>query len=96
MTEHDLKMIELYNKLYTEKMMWFILGSLISAENFWTEGTHNGELIKSYEYNISQLKDIERLIDEAKEIPEEERSKIKDFAINGIKLLESEMENIKK
>lgn len=95
MTEHEIRMIDLYNRLYIEKMLWFLLGSLLSADNFWERGVDDEKLINSYRYNIAQLKDVERLIEFATDIPEDERIKIKEHATDGIKLLEKELEEIK-
>ena len=93
-------LIQRYNEIYKEDMIWFILGSLISSENFWEIGTCTSEekfnkLCHKYEYNISKLERIAKIITSCSDIPISDQKKIKKYAKDGAKLLKKEYSEIK-
>ena len=93
-------LIRRYNEIYKEDMIWFILGSLISSENFWEIGTLTceekfNELCQTYEYNISKLERIAKIITSCSDIPISDQKKIKKYAKDGAKLLKKEYNEVK-
>lgn len=93
-------LIQRYNKIYKEDMIWFILGSLISSENFWdvyaeiTDASFK-ELCKNYEHNILKLETIARIITSCNEIPVSDQDKIKKYAVDGAEMLKKEYEVVR-
>ena len=83
---------EVLDKAYEENMIWFILGSLISSENFMVP---DNELPKVYTTNIDTLKCMSADIESTK-IPEKEKVKIKKYIDDGIELLTNEFSNLQK
>ena len=93
--------IKNYNRIYKDEMIWLILGSLISAENFWevTENTTDEqyqELLDNYVINIYKLSEIANNICKCNEIPEVDQNKIMNYAIGGIYTLTKEMLSVRK
>ena len=93
-------LIQRYNEIYKDDMIWFILGSLISSENFWEVGTWTSEekfneLCQKYEYNISKLERIAKIITSCSDIPVSDQKKIKKYAKDGVKLLKNEYDEVK-
>ena len=93
-------LIQRYNEIYKDNMIWFILGSLISSENFWEVGTWTSEekfneLCQKYEYNISKLERIAKIITSCSDIPVSDQKKIKKYAKDGAKLLKREYGEVK-
>lgn len=91
----DEQLIVSYNRIYKDNMIWFILGSLVSSENFWdfdTEITDESfrELCENYEYNIFKLETIARIITYCNEIPVSDQNKIKEYANEGADILTKE------
>jgi hypothetical protein len=94
-------LIQRYNEIYKEDMIWFILGSLISSENFWdfdAEITDEKfkELCDNYEYNILKLDTIARIIVSCNEIPVSDQDKIRKYAMDGAEMLKQEYDAVKK
>jgi hypothetical protein len=85
-------LIEILDKAYEENMIWFILGSLISSENFMVP---NNELPSVYKTNIDTLKRMSIDIESTK-IPEKEKVKIKKYIDDGIELLSNEFSDLSK
>ncbi len=85
-------LIEILDKAYEENMIWFILGSLISSENFMVP---NNELPSVYKTNIDTLKRMSIDIESTK-IPEKEKVKIKKYIDEGIELLSNEFSDLSK
>lgn len=97
----DEQLIVSYNGIYKDGMIWLILGSLISSENFLdfdTEITDEKfkKLCDNYEYNISKLETIDRIITYCSDIPVADQNKIKKHAKDGAKLLKKEYDGVKK
>lgn len=93
-------LIRRYNEIYKEDRIWFILGSLISSENFWETGTWTSEekfneLCQNYEYNISELERIAKIITSCSDIPVSDQKKIKKYAKDCAKLLKKEYGEVK-
>lgn len=94
------ELIEFYNKVYEDNMMWFALASYISADNFWeindntTEDNYN-ELVEKYNHNISKLEEIVYIIDCCDKVPEIDQKKINDYAVDGAVILKDELETVK-
>ena len=93
----DEELITAYNRIYSEGMIWFIIGSLISSDNFFDiepgrqvrqEAYDN--MIKKYDYNIYKLYKIGQIITSCDKIPEEDQNKIKKHCEDGVELLEKE------
>jgi len=93
-------LIRRYNEIYKDNMIWFILGSLISSENFleagtWTSEEKFNELCQKYEYNISKLERIAKIITSCSDIPVSDQKKIKKYAKDGVKILKKEYSEFK-
>ena len=73
----DKEMIQLYESMYNDNMLWFVLGSLISSDSF--IGVKGNSLIKQYRTNISTLKRIIKLIPKTN-IPVEQKDSILNIA----------------
>lgn len=94
-------LIKRYNEIYKDNMVWLILGSLVSSENFWdfdAEITDESfkELCDNYEYNISKLETIARIIVSCNEIPVSDQGKIRKYAVDGAEMLKKEYDAVKK
>lgn len=87
----DKEMIDLYESMYKDNMMWFVLGSLISSDSFY--GITGQKLLKTYKESISRLKKINKLILKTN-IPQEDKEKIKELSKEGADLLIHEYNNI--
>lgn len=97
----DKELITAYNRIYKDDMIWFVLGSLVSSENFWdfdAEITNKSfkELCDNYEYNIFKLETIARIIVSCNEIPVSDQDKIRKYAVDGAKMLKKEYDAVKK
>ena len=98
--ETNEELIEFYNKVYEDHMIWFTLASYISADNFWgindntTEDNYN-ELVEKYDHNISKLEEIAYIIDCCDKVPEIDQKKINGYAVDGVALLRGELETVK-
>lgn len=93
-------LIKRYNEIYKDNMIWFILGSLISSENFWEVGIWTSEekfneLYQKYEYNISKLERIAKIITSCSDIPVSDQKKIKKHVKDSVKLLKKEYNEVK-
>lgn len=94
------ELIEFYNKVYEDHMIWFALASYISANNFCeindntTEDNYN-ELVEKYNHNITKLEEIVCIIDCCDKVPEIDQKKINDYAVGEIVLLKGELETVK-
>ena len=93
-------LIKRYNEIYKDNMVWFILGSLVSSENFWdfdAEITDESfkELCDNYEYNIFKLETIARIIVSCNEIPVSDQDKIRKYAVDGAEMLKKEYDAVK-
>jgi hypothetical protein len=87
----DKEMIQLYESMYNDNMLWFVLGSLISSDSF--IGVKGNSLIKQYRTNISTLKRIIKLIPKTN-IPVEQKDSILNIAKDSINILMSEHNTI--
>ena len=85
--------INLYNKLYKEKLIWFVLGGLISSDSFIE--VPKDLIPEAYKLHIQKLKDILSYIPQTN-IPDEDKEKIIDFINKGIQLLTTKLNNINK
>ena len=96
----DEELITAYNRIYKDGMIWFVLGSLVSSENFWdfdAEITDKSfkELCDNYEYNIFKLETIARIIVSCNEIPVSDQDKIRKYAMDGAEMLKQEYDAVK-
>lgn len=85
--------IELYESIYNDDMLWFILGSLISSDSF--IGLKGNCLIKKYRENITRLKEIIKIFPKTN-IPDEHKNKVIELANSGLDILISEHNSILK
>ena len=89
-----------FNGFYRDGMMWFMLASYISAENFWDVNKHLTEksykdMLDIYDYNIFKLKKIVDLVEKTN-IPISDQIKIREKASEGISILKKELSNKKR
>ena len=85
-------MVNSLNDAYKSGMIWFILGSLISSDNF--SYLPYPDMKEKYNSNISILKEIIQSINET-EISDDDKIKINKYCKEGIEILEKELEGIK-
>lgn len=85
------KMKTLVVNLHKNDSMWFVLGSLISADNNMTieENKNNREDLTKLLGAIESI-----MCDEAREIPDDVLGKYSDYIIKSIKLLENESKTL--
>ncbi len=83
----DEEWIDLYESLHKNDMMWFALGSMISAENFYL--LDKEEKKRSYEQSIRYLTQIATLLPKSN-IDVKERKKMVKYAKRGVKILQKE------
>lgn len=83
----DEEWIDLYESLHKNDMMWFALASMISAENFYL--LDKEKKISVYEQNIRFLTQIATLLPKSN-IDVKERKKMVKYAKRGVKLLQTE------
>ena len=97
---NEQELVSIYDNIYKQGMIWFVLGSHISSENFWeinkaTSEKSYSDLLEVYEYHISKLQNIAKIIDKTN-IPLSDQQKIKDYALGGLGILKKEMKSKKK
>lgn len=83
----DEEWIDLYESLHENDMMWFALASMISAENFYL--LDKEKKISVYEQNIRFLTQIATLLPKSN-IDVKERKKMVKYAKRGVKILQTE------
>lgn len=83
------ELIELYNSIYNDGLLWFILGSLISSDSFIS--SDKDELRLKYDQHITKLEELLKILPETK-IPDKE--KVSDMIQNGIETLLTEYKNL--
>lgn len=83
----DEEWIDLYESLHKNDMMWFALASMISAENFYL--LDKEKKISVYEQNIRFLTQIATLLPKSN-IDVKERKKMVKYAKRGVKILQTE------
>lgn len=83
------ELIELYNSIYNDGLLWFILGSLISSDSFIS--SDKDELKLKYDQHITKLEELLEILPETK-IPDKE--KVSDMIQNGIETLLTEYKNL--
>ena len=92
MTQEDKeKTIKMIDGFYAKGYLWFLLGSLISADCFIE--VDKDKLKSQYEFNIEVMQDIYDCVDDSN-IPEEEKTKVKKYAAQGLELLKNEMKTV--
>lgn len=80
----------LLDKLFEENMLWFALGSLISAEAYMCEAE---EGIKRRKQAITQLQGFVDCVDRTK-LPDDKKESVKKFAADGVRLLTDEINEL--
>lgn len=83
------ELIELYNSIYDDGLLWFVLGSLISSDSF--VFSDKDELRLKYDQHIVKLEKLLEILPETK-IPDKE--KVSDMIQSGIETLSSEYKNL--
>lgn len=82
----------LLDKLYEENMLWFALGSLISADAYMCEAE---EGIKRRKEAVKQLQGFVECVDRTK-LPHDKKEDVKKFASDGARLLTDEINELSK
>ena len=83
--------IHLLEKLYEENMLWYVLGSMISSDSYICS---EEEGIKRRNEAIEQLQRIAGNINKTN-IPNETKQTVKNFALDGVKLLDAEIQELR-
>ena len=96
----DQDYIDIYNQMYERGTMWFMLASLISAENFWEIGKSTKEddynkLVAKYNENMNSFQTIGRVIGMCDKIPEKRQQEIRAHALKGFACLQDELQEVK-
>ena len=79
--------VHLLEKLYEENMLWYVLGSMISSDSYICS---EEEGIKRRNEAIEQLQGFADNISKTN-IPNETKQTVKKFALDGVKLLDAEI-----
>lgn len=88
------EMIDLYESMYVDNMLWFVLGGLVSSDTFAPYMYNdNKKLFSTYRENIHQLENLITYLPESN-IPNKEKKKAIKLAKSGIKILKNEHNNI--
>lgn len=89
------EMIDLYESMYADNMLWFVLGGLVSSDTFapYMYYDDNKELFSTYREYIHQLENLITYLPESN-IPNKEKKKAIKLAKRGIKILKNEHNNI--
>lgn len=80
----------LLDKLYEENMLWFVLGSMISSDSYICS---KEEGLKRRNEAIKQLQGFVDNINKTN-IPNETKQAVKKFALDGVKLLNDEIQEL--
>ena len=80
----------LLDKLFEENMLWFVLGSLISAEGYMCEVE---EGIERRKQAITQLQEFADCVDRTK-LPDDKKKSVRKFAVDGVRLLTDEINEL--
>ena len=80
----------LLDKLFEENMLWFVLGSLISAEAYMCEAE---EGIKRRKQAITQLQGFVDCVERTK-LPDDKKESVRKFAADGVLLLTDEINEL--
>ena len=89
--EEKEKTIKMIDGFYTKGYLWFLLGSLISADCFIE--VDKDKLKSQYEFNIEVMQDIHDCVDDSN-IPKKEKAKVKKYAAQGLEALKNEMKTV--
>jgi len=83
------ELIGLYNSIYDDGLLWFVLGSLVSSDSFIS--SNKDELRLKYDQHITKLKELLEILPETK-IPDKEKAS--NMIQSGIEALLTEYKNL--